>query len=180
MQIRWSILFRTLCKFNIFRLLIHSKPYCIQNSRHSWHRKSLKYSLHRTLCNLDKIITVAYSNPSILRNQGKWRLSAEPYNTNILRTQDIFRTLSSIYYGEFYSEPYVTLAYLKPWHIQNRRHINILSNVYHEIFGSKPYVTWYIQCSSIFKTLVYSEIKAYFEPCWISNMEQFINSPVQL
>ena len=29
-----------------------------------------------------------------------------------------------IYYEELYSEPCVTLAYLKPWHIQDPRHIH--------------------------------------------------------
>ena len=30
----------------------------------------------------------------------------------------------NIYYREFYSEPFVTLAYLKPWHFQNPRYIH--------------------------------------------------------
>ena len=38
-------------------------------------------------------------------------------NTGIFRTQGIFRTPPDIYYGEFYSEPCVTLAYLETWHI---------------------------------------------------------------
>ena len=33
---------------------------------------------------------------------------------------------------------------------------------------------------SIFRTLVYSEIKAYSEPCRISKMEHFIKNPVKL
>ena len=37
-------------------------------------------------------------------------------NTGIFRTQGTFRTMSNIYYGEFYPEPCVTLAYLESWH----------------------------------------------------------------
>ena len=44
-------------------------------------------------------------------------------NTGIFRTGGIFRTLSNIYDGKFYSQPCVTPAYLEPWHIQNPRHI---------------------------------------------------------
>ena len=40
-----------------------------------------------------------------------------------LRTRGIFRTLLNIYNGAFCSEPCVTLAYLKPWHVQNLRNI---------------------------------------------------------
>ena len=43
-------------------------------------------------------------------------------NTGIFKTRGIFRTLINIYYGEFYSEPRVTPAYLKPRYIQNSRH----------------------------------------------------------
>ena len=50
--------------------------------------------------------------------------STEPcVTTGIFRTRGIFRTLSNIYYEEFYSEPCITLAYLKLWHIQNPRDI---------------------------------------------------------
>ena len=45
-------------------------------------------------------------------------------NTGIFKTQGIFRNPSDIYYGEFYSEPCVTLAYLETWHIQNPRDIH--------------------------------------------------------
>ena len=38
-------------------------------------------------------------------------------NTGIFRTQATFRTLSDIYYGGFYLELWVTLAYLEHWHI---------------------------------------------------------------
>ena len=44
-------------------------------------------------------------------------------NTGIFRARGIFRTLSNVYDGKFYSQPCVTPAYLEPWHIQNPRHI---------------------------------------------------------
>ena len=124
--IRWSILFRTLCKYDIYRLLMHSKLYHIQNSTHLKYCESLKYSLNRALCNLDIFTTNAYSSPSKLRTRGIWWavFYRTLCDTGIFRTRGIFQTLSNIYYGEFYSESCVTLAYLKPWHIQNQRHIH--------------------------------------------------------
>ena len=40
-------------------------------------------------------------------------------NTGIFRAHGIFKTLSNINDGKFYSEPCVTIVYLEPWHIQN-------------------------------------------------------------
>ena len=40
-------------------------------------------------------------------------------NTGIFRARGIFRTLSNVYDGKFYSQPCVTSAYLEPRHIQN-------------------------------------------------------------
>ena len=98
----------------------------IFNSRHSRYCESLKYSIHRTLCNLDIFTTYVYSSPSTLRTRRKWWavFYRTLCDTGIFRTRGIFQTLSNIYYGEFYSESCVTLAYLKPWHIQNQRHIH--------------------------------------------------------
>ena len=160
--IRWSILFKTLCKYNIYRLLMHSKLKHIQNSR--WYCKSLKHSLHRILCNLDIFTTCVYSSPSILRTREIWWavFYRTLCNTGIFRTQGIFQTLSNIYHGEFYSESCVTLAYLKPWHIQNQNTVSrisifmILSDIYHEIFYLNSCVTltylepYYIHHSGIF------------------------------
>ena len=156
--LRWSILFRTLCKYNIHRLLMHSKLKHIQNSRHSRYCESLKCSLHRTLCNLDIFTTYVYSSPSILRTRGIWWVVfyRTPCNTGIFRTRGIFRTLSNNYYGELYSESCVTLAYLKPWHIENQNTVSrinifiILSNIYHEIFYLNSCLTL-----------------TYLEPCYI-------------
>ena len=147
----------TLCKYNIYRLLMHSKLKHIQNSRHSRYCESLKYSLHRTLCNLDIFTTYVYSSPSILRTRGIWWavFYRTLCNTGIFRTRGIFQTLSNIYYGEFYSESRVTLAYLKYWYIQNQNAVSrisifiILSNLYHEIFHLNSCATL------IFRTLLY-------------------------
>ena len=104
--IRWSILFRVLCKYKMYRLLMHSKLKHIQNSSHSRYFESLWYSLHRTLCNLDILKTYVYSSPSTLRTRGIWwavfyRIL---YDTGIFRTRGIFEPMYNIYYGEFYSE----------------------------------------------------------------------------
>ena len=167
--IRWSILFRTLCKYNIYRLLMHSKLKHIQNSRHSRYCESLKYSLHRTLCNLDIFTTYVYSSPSILRTRGIWWavFYRTLCNTGIFRTRGIFQTLSNIYYGEFYSESCVTLAYLKPWHIQNQRHIH----------NTVKHLSWNIlfefSCNfDIFRTLLYS-------PLWYILKNKHIQNPTE-
>ena len=129
--IRWSILFRTL-KHSIFRLMIHSKPQHIQNSRHSKYCESLKYRLRRTMCNLGIFTTLVYSSSGRLRakeilknlsNMYDGLFSTEPCVTLIFRTQGIFRTLSNTYDGKFYSPLCVKPAYLELWHIQNPRHI---------------------------------------------------------
>ena len=165
--IRWSISPRTLCKYNIYRLLMHSKLEHIQNSRHSRYCESLKYNLHRTLCNLDTFTTLVYTSPSILRTWWIWWavFYRTLCNAVIFRTREIFQTLPNIYYGEFYSESCVTFAYLKPWHIQNQRHIpnavkhlswNILfkSLCNPDIFRTLLYSPlWYIPKKSIFRTL---------------------------
>ena len=46
-------------------------------------------------------------------------------NTSILGFWGIFRTLSNIYNGKFYSQTCVTSACSKSWDIQNQRHIQI-------------------------------------------------------
>ena len=162
--IKWSTLIRTLCKYNSCKLLMHAKLNHIQNSRHSRYCESLKYSLHRTLYNLDIFTTYVYSSPSILRTRGIWRavFYRALCNTGIFRTSAIFQTKSDIYYGEFYSESCVTLAYLKSWYIQNQNTVSrvsifiILSNIYHEIFYLNSCVTltylepYYIHHSGIF------------------------------
>ena len=125
---------QNLSKYDIYRLLAQSKLKHIQNSTYSRYCKSLKYSLHRILSNLDIFTTYVYLSPSTLRTRWIWWVVfyRTLCDTGIFRTRGILQTLSNIYYGEFYSESCVTLAYLKPWHIQNQRHI--LSNIYHKIF----------------------------------------------
>ena len=69
--------------------------------------------------------SLIYTSPSILRTRGIWWavFHGTLCNIGIFRTRGIFATLPNIYYEEFYSEPCVTLVYLKLWHIQNLRHI---------------------------------------------------------
>ena len=90
-----------------------------------------------------------------------------PCNIGILRTRGIFRTQSNIYYGEFYSEPCVAIAYLKPWHIQNPRHIH----------NTVKHLSWNILfktlCNpAIFRTLVYS-------PPWYILKLKHIQNPAE-
>ena len=114
----------------MFRLLIHSKPQHIQNSRLSRYRESLKYSLYRTLHNLDIFTTLVYSSPRI-------------------------KSLSNIYFWGFYSSPCATLAYLNPLHIQHPIHIYNYNSVKHLSWN----ILFKILCTlHIFRTLVYSPL----------------------
>ena len=158
--LRWSILFRTLCKYNIYRLVMHSKLKHIQNWRHSRYCESLKYSLHRTLCNFDIFTTYVYSSPSILRTRGIWWVVfyRTPCNTGIFRTRGIFQTLSNNYYGELYSESCVPLAYLKPWHIQSK-----YCQQNQHIHNTVKHLSWnilfkFLPNPDIFRTLLYSRL----------------------
>ena len=104
--------------------------------------------------NLDILITYIYSSPSMLRTRGIWWsvFYGTLCNAGIFRTRDIFRTLPNIYYEEFYSEPCVTLAYLKPWHIQNSKHIH---NTVKDLLWNILFKTL---CNlGIFKTLIHSQ-----------------------
>ena len=56
-------------------------------------------------------------------------------NTGIFRIQGRFSTLSNIYYEEFYSEPCVTLAYLKPLFIILEYYLLLSYNFFSQNFG---------------------------------------------
>ena len=90
-------------------------------------------------------------------------------NTGKFRTWGIFRTLLNIYYGELYSEPWVTLAYLKPWHIQNPRHIH----------NTVKHLSWNILFKTlcnldIFRTLVYSELRYILKSKHIQSLGKYL------
>ena len=136
------------------------------------YRESLNNILHRTLCNLDIFITYiyTYSSPSIMRTRGiLWAVFYETLcNTSIFITRGICRTLPHIYYGEFYSEPCVTLAYLKPWSIQNPRYI----------CNTVKYLSWNILFKTlcnpdIFRNLVYSQF-------WFILKSKHIQNPIDI
>ena len=95
-QIQIPSIFRTL---TYLETVVYSEPCPIQNSRHLKYRKSLKYNLHRTLCNLVIFTTFVYSCPSILITRG------------------IFKALSNMHDGLFCTEPCMTLAYSEPCQI---------------------------------------------------------------
>ena len=85
--------------------------------------------------------------------------------------------MPNIYDGKCYSQPCVSLVYLELWHIQNPSHIQntakyLSSNISFETLCN-PEI---FRTLTILRTLVYSEIKAYSEPCRISKMEYFIKS----
>ena len=78
---------------------------------------------------------------------------------------DIFQTLSNIYYGEFYSVSNVILAYLKPWHIQNQKHIH--NTVKHLSWN----ILFKLLCNpDTFRTLLYS-------PLWYILKNKHIQNP---
>ena len=114
-------------------------------------------------------IRYIHSSPSLLRTRG---IGAAVFygtlcNTGIFRTRGKFRTLPNIYYEEFYSEPCVTLAYLKPWHIQNPRRIH--NTVKHLLLN----ILFKTLCNpDIFGALVYSQL-------WYILKSKHIQSPAK-
>ena len=100
------------------------------------------------------------------------------FNTGIFKTRGIFRTLANINDGKFYSQPCVTLVYLEPWYFQNPRHIdNTVKHLGRNILFKTLCITL-----TYSEPLAYSELwyilKAYSEPCRISQIEHFIKNPV--
>ena len=77
--------------------------------------------------------------------------------TGICRTRGIFRILSNIHDVKFYSQPCVT---------QNSRQIQNTAKHLSRNILFKTLSNFYIfRTISIFRALLYSEIKAYSEPC---------------
>ena len=156
---------------------MHSKRKHIQNSRHSRYCESLKYSLHRPLRKLDLFRTLVYSSPSILRIREIWGtvFYRTLCNTGIFRTRGIFYILSNIYYGEFYSESCVTLAYLKSWDTENQKDthntVKDLSwNIYSKFFYNPD----------IFRTLLYSSLWYILKNKHIQNTTKYLRWSILL
>ena len=84
-------------------------------------------------------------------------------NTGIFRTGGIFRTLSNIYDGKFYSQPCVTPAYLEPWHIQNTaKHLS--RNILFKTLCNPD----------IFRNLVYSQLWYILKSKHIQNPAEYL------
>ena len=142
---------------------MHSKLKHIQNLRHSRYCESLKYSLHRTLCNLDIFTTYVYSGPRTLRTRGIWWavFYRTLCDTGYLELE-AYSKPCQISIIEFYSESCVTLEYLKPCHIQNQRHIHntvkhLSWNILFKLLCNPDiFRTYYIHHSGIFlKTSIF-------------------------
>ena len=132
-----------------FEAMIYSEPCLIQNSRHSKYRESLKYSLHRTMCNLVIFTTLVYSCPSVFIIWG------------------ILKALSNMYDGPFCTEPCITLAYTELCQISIKENLfrtmsnlSIFRTLAHwntrHIHNTIKYLPWNI----VFKicvTMTYSE-----------------------
>ena len=87
----------------------------------------------------------------------------------------IFRTLSNIYDGKFYSQPGVTPAYLEPWHIQNPRHIQ---NTAKHLSRNILFKTL---CNpDIFRNLVYSELWYILKSKYIQNPAEYLRWSILL
>ena len=96
-------------------------------------------------------------------------------NTGIFRARGIFRTLSNVYDGKFYSQPCVTPAYLEPWHIQNPRHIqNTAKHVSRNILFKTL-------CNlDIFRNVVYSELWYILKSKHIQNPAEYLRWSILL
>ena len=103
-------------------------------------RESLKYCLHRTLCNLPIFTNLVHSILNKLTTRAIWWtvFYRTLFNTDIFSHRGIFRTMLDIYYGEFYSEPCLTQTCLNPGIFRIQGIFIILSNICHEIFSLKP------------------------------------------
>ena len=121
--------------------------------------------------------THIYSSPSILRARGIWWavFHRTLCNTGIFTTRGTFRTLPNVCYEEFYSEPCVTLAFLKLWHIQNPRHIH--NTVKHLLWN----ILFKILCNpDIFRTLMYSQLWYILKSKYIQNPAKYLRSYILL
>ena len=76
-----------------------------------------------------------------------------------------------MYYGEFYLEPYVTLAYLKPWHIQNP------SYIHNTVKHLSPNILFKTLCNpDIFRTLVYSQLWYILKSKHIQDLAEYLRN----
>ena len=157
----WNFgIFRTLS--NIYNEVLYSEPsniaylesWFIQNlsifrTQDVQYWESLKYSLHRTMCNLGTSTILAYLSPNIMRAQG------------------ILRNLSNMYNGLFFTEPCVTLVYSELRTYSEPCQISMMKNLFTTLFNP-----------SIFRTVAYSRSKAYSEYCKTSITKYFIQNLV--
>ena len=81
----------------------------------------------------------------------------------------IFQTLSNIYYGEFYSESCLTLPYLKPWHIQNQRHIH----------NTVKHLSWNILFKFLCNPDIFRTLLALYSPLWYILKNKHIQNPIE-
>ena len=97
------------------------------------------------------------------------------YNTSIFRTRDIFRTMSNMYDGKFYSKTCATVAFLEAWHIQNPRHIQ------NTVKYLSRNISFKTLCNpDIFKTLVYSELWHILKSKHIQNPAEYLRWSILL
>ena len=122
-----EILFRTYCNYNIsrfldiFKILDYSE---LKTFKIPW---ILKYSSHRTLCNLGIFANLVYSSPSIGEPDEyskvlMYDVAFSTCNTGIFRTRVIFRTLS--YTWKILFKTMCNPRNINTWHIQNPSYIH--------------------------------------------------------
>ena len=127
------------------------------------------------MCNFGISTSFVYLRPSILR-QGKcsehyrtgWTV-VTLYSTGIFRTQGIFRRLSNIYDGKFYSKPCLTLAYLDLPHIKNPSYIQ--NTVKHLLWN----ILFKTMCNAdISRILLYSQLWCILKTKHIQNPAKYL------
>ena len=99
------------------------------------------------------------------------------FYADFFSSNKLFRTLSNIYDEEFYSESFVTMAYLGSWYIQNLWHIkhsrhSKLPRIYQIQFTDLCiFTTLYIQALAYWKSEEYSKL------CQTCMMDHFLQKP---
>ena len=134
--------------------------------------------------NLGIFTTLAYLTPNTLRAEGKLRnllnmydglFSTEPCVALAFAELEAYSEPCQIFMIENYSQPFVTSAYLKLWHIRNPRHIqNTVKHLSRNILFKTL-------CNpDIFRNLVYSELWYILKSKHIQNPAEYLRWSILL
>ena len=134
--------------------------------------------------NLGIFTTLAYLTPNTLRAEGKLRnllnmydglFSTEPCVALAFAELEAYSEPCQIFTIENYSQPFVTSAYLKSWHIRNPRHIQ--NTVKHL---SRNILLKTLCNPDIFRNLLYLELWYILKSKHIQNPTEYLRWSILL